>query len=255
MEQSVENLFRKGWPGKLNILFEDNHCLVVNKPAGMATTHASGSELTVDRLAKAYLKEKFAKPGRVFLGIVHRLDKPVSGVLLFARTSKAAARLAYQFRERAVNKVYWAVVTRRRSVHDSDQDLCGIDGDFTMTDWLLHDDAATMVRTMAMAVPGASLAKTVGRVLSRDGEMMLLELRPQTGRKHQLRVQLTSRGWPIVGDGKYGSPIAFPEGIALHAVQLTFRHPVRDELIRIPAPPPAEWNTHFPRLLRQVAIP
>src|SRR5947207_11009249 len=94
----------------LDILHEDNHCLALNKPAGWPTTHFDGKDETVDRLAKSYLKEKYGKPGNVFLGVVHRLDKPVSGVLLFARTSKAAARLSEQFREGAVEKVYWAVI-------------------------------------------------------------------------------------------------------------------------------------------------
>src|SRR5262245_49094405 len=101
---------RMSFGDSLDILYEDNHCLALNKPAGWPTTHYDGSEETVDRLVKAYLKEKYQKPGNVFLGVVHRLDKPVSGVLLFARTSKAAARLSEQFREGAVEKTYWAVV-------------------------------------------------------------------------------------------------------------------------------------------------
>src|SRR5438045_8696623 len=115
----------------LDVLYEDNHCLAVAKPAGTPSAHFDGSVETLDRLAKAYLKEKYAKPGDVFLGIVHRLDKPTSGVLLFARTSKAAARIAEQFREGGVDKVYWAIVEGRMKAPDG-----------TLEDWLWKDDVA-----------------------------------------------------------------------------------------------------------------
>src|SRR3954468_23149276 len=128
----------------LDILFEDNHCLALNKPAGWPTTHFDGSEETVDRLVKAYLKEKHKKPGNVFLGVVHRLDKPTSGVLLFARTSKAASRLSEQFREGAVEKVYWAVV---------EGELPQPAG--TLEDWLRKDDTAGRVEVVRPDAPGA----------------------------------------------------------------------------------------------------
>lgn len=236
----------------LHILFEDNHCLAVNKPAGWATTHFSGSEPTVDQWVKAYLKQKCRKPGRVFLGIVHRLDKPVSGVLLFARTSKGAARLAQQFREHTVEKVYWAVVSPSSQHRTEPTDLGTIGDEFRLDDWLVHDDAATIIRTGPPSAAGAVAASTLARVLARDGQNFLLELRPRTGRKHQLRVQLASRGWPIVGDRKYGSTKKFPKGIALHALRLNFRHPVRDETIRLHAELPHEWASYFPRLLQLV---
>ncbi|MCX7699856.1 MAG: RluA family pseudouridine synthase [Gemmataceae bacterium] len=233
----------------VRVLYEDNHCLAVGKPAGVATTHGGRSELTVDQLAKDFLKQKYRKPGRVFLGIVHRLDKPVSGVLLFARTSKAAARLSQQFREHAVEKVYWAVVSPRSQSPAGTRPLAMNGGEFHLDDWLIHDDNAMMVRAATPSSPGAVAASTVGRVLARDGETWLIELRPKTGRKHQLRVQLASRGWPIVGDRKYGSRRKFPQGIALHAVRLNFRHPVRDETIRLHADPPETWTNEFGRLL------
>lgn len=235
---------------RLHVLFEDNHCLAVDKPAGVATTHGGRSELTVDQLAKEFLKQKYRKPGRVFLGIVHRLDKPVSGVVLFARTSKAAARLAQQFREHAVEKVYWAAVSPRFPSFAGTLPFAPNGSEFLLEDWLVHDDEAQMVRATTPSSPGAVAASTVGRVLARDGERWLVELRPKTGRKHQLRVQLASRGWPIVGDRKYGSPKRFPQGIALHAVRLNFRHPVRDETIRLHAEPPRTWQREFSRLLQ-----
>src|SRR6478735_5120029 len=129
----------------LDILFEDNHVVAVNKPAGWPSTHFDGSEETVDRLAKAYLKEKHQKPGNVFLGVVHRLDKPVSGVLLFARTSKAAARLSEQFREGTVEKVYWAVVERPPALDFADSG--------TLEDWLKKNDAEARVEVVPPNTP------------------------------------------------------------------------------------------------------
>src|SRR5437763_7759999 len=131
----------------LDILFEDNHCLAVAKPAGVPSTHFDGGEETVDRAVKAYLKAKYAKPGNVFLGIVHRLDKPTSGVLLFARTGKAAARLAEQFREGAVEKTYWAVI---------EGDLPQPAG--TLEDWLRKDETAGRVLVVSPDATGATRA-------------------------------------------------------------------------------------------------
>src|SRR4051812_33429911 len=139
----------------LEILHEDNHCLALNKPAGWPTTHFDGKEETVDRIVKAYLKEKYDKPGNVFLGVVHRLDKPVSGVLLFARTSKAAARLSEQFREGMVEKTYWAVVeenmTNRR--RESPEFLRTDTG--SLDDWLVKDDTKARVGVVPPNTPGA----------------------------------------------------------------------------------------------------
>src|SRR3954468_5463203 len=128
----------------LDVLYEDNHCLAIAKPAGVPSAHFSGTEQTLDRTAKAYLKSKYAKPGNVFLGVVHRLDKPTSGVLLFARTSKAAARLAEQFRDGAVEKVYWGVV---------EGELPEPAG--TLEDWLRKDDTAGRVEVVRPDAPGA----------------------------------------------------------------------------------------------------
>jgi 23S rRNA pseudouridine1911/1915/1917 synthase len=201
------------------------------------STHYDGTDETIDRVVKAYLKEKFAKPGNVFLGVVHRLDKPVSGALLFARTSKAAARLSEQFRGGAVEKVYWAVVGGQWA-----------DGG-SLDDHLLHDDAAERVRVVPADTPGAKAARLVYQVRARDAGRTLLELRPHTGRKHQLRVQLAARGSPIYGDRKYGSADSLGGGIGLHARSLTVLHPVTAEPVTLVADVPKSWRGRFARLL------
>jgi 23S rRNA pseudouridine1911/1915/1917 synthase len=233
----------------LDILYEDNHCLALNKPAGWPTTHYDGTEETVDRLAKAYLKEKYQKPGNVFLGVVHRLDKPVSGVLLFARTSKAAARLSEQFREGAVEKTYWAVVEvpaggrREPAVPWTSADSGSLE------DWLKKDDEAARVEVVAADTPGAQFARLVFDVRGRRDGLTWLELRPHTGRKHQLRVQLAARGCPIYGDAKYGSDRPFGPAIALHARGLTFLHPTTREPVALKADVPTAWRGRFAHLL------
>ena len=229
----------------LSVLYEDNHVVGVDKPSGWPSAHFEGDEQTVDQLVKAYLKEKYQKPGNVFLGVVHRIDKPVSGCLLFARTSKAAARLSEQFRDGAVEKVYWAVVEASPTGHDP---WAADTGSFD--DWLLHDDAARRVRVVPADTPGAKSARLVYEVRSRHAGLVWLELRPHTGRKHQLRVQLAARGCPIYGDAKYGSPHALGNAIALHARSLTFLHPTRSEPVTLTADVPRHWRGRFAELLR-----
>ena len=239
----------------LDILFEDNHCLALNKPSGWPTTHFDGTEETFDRLAKSYLKEKYDKPGKVFLGVVHRLDKPVSGVVIFARTSKAAARLSEQFRDGAVEKVYWAIVKQTdrlaaRGAQRPERDLAPAG---TFENWLAKDEPKRMVETVSRESPGAQHALTHYHVRSRHDGLIMLELRPQTGRKHQLRVQLSSRGYPIYGDAKYGSPHTFGPAIALHARVLTFLHPTKHEPITLTAVLPRPWLGRFAHLLKPEA--
>jgi len=223
----------------LDILYEDNHCLAINKPAGRISAHFQGEEETLDRLAKRYLKEKHQKPGNVFLGIVHRLDKPVSGVLLFARTSKAAARLARQFREGTVDKVYWAIVEGAVSRPAG-----------TLEDWLRKDKEAGRVEVVEPGDAGARQALLHYQRKGEYGGVTWLEIRPQTGRTHQLRVQLAHHGHPIYGDAKYGSIRTFDRAIALHARSLTFLHPVRYEPITLTAEVPRAWRRRFAYVLR-----
>ena len=223
----------------LDILYEDNHCLAIVKPAGSVSAHFQGEAETLDRIVKRYLKEKYLKPGNVFLGVVHRLDKPVSGVLLFARTSKAAARLAKQFRDGSVEKTYWAVV--EGAVARSAGSL---------EDWLRKNQDAGRVEVVDPDEEGARQALLHFQKKGEYGGMTWLEVRPQTGRTHQLRVQLAHHGHPICGDSKYGSIHTFGRGIALHARSLTFLHPVRYEPITLTAELPRTWRGRFAYLLR-----
>src|SRR5262245_21974189 len=178
----------------IEVLYEDNHCLAVNKPAGVPCQgDESGAETLVD-LAGRYLKQRYGKPGNVYVGLVHRLDRPTSGVVLLARTSKAAGRLSAQFREGAVEKVYWAIV----------EGVPAVDGG-TWEDRLEKDRRANQSRVLAESGGGGKAARVDFRVLGRWPGAAWLELRPSTGRSHQLRVQLASRELPIAGDLKYGA--------------------------------------------------
>ncbi len=227
----------------LEILFEDNHLIAVNKPAGWPSAHFDGEEETVDRLVKAYLKEKYKKPGNVFLGVVHRLDKPVTGVLLFARTSKGAARLSEQFRENAIEKTYWGIVEKPGDERKP-WPLAG-----TLEDWLLKNHTTGVVHVVPPNTPEAKSALLHYTTKATYDKLSWLDLRPQTGRTHQLRVQLASRGRPMYGDAKYGSQFAFGPGIGLHARSLTFLHPIRNEPITLTAEIPKTWRGRFAHLL------
>ncbi|MCI0463728.1 MAG: RluA family pseudouridine synthase [Gemmataceae bacterium] len=224
----------------LDILYEDNHCLAIAKPSGVLSTHYQGRDETLDRAVKSYLKEKYHKPGNVFLGVVQRLDRPVSGVLLFARTSKAAARLAEQFREGTVEKVYWAIVEGEVAL------LAG-----TLEDWLYKDRVHGRVDVVEPRTPGARQAVLHFQRRGSHGSLTWLELRPQTGRTHQLRVQLAHRQHPIYGDAKYGSVHTFHQAIALHARSLTFLHPIRYEPITLTAEVPRAWRGRFAYILQE----
>jgi 23S rRNA pseudouridine1911/1915/1917 synthase len=224
----------------LEILYEDNHCLAVVKPAGSVSAHFQGGEQTLDRAVKAYLKDRYCKPGNVFLGVIHRLDRPVSGVLLFARTSKAAARLAEQFRSGTVEKVYWAVIEGEVETPAG-----------SLEDWLRRDRDAGRVEVVKAGTEGARQALLHYHRRAVHGGLTWLEVRPQTGRTHQLRVQLAHHGHPIYGDAKYGAIHTFGRAIGLHARALTFLHPVRYEPITLTAEVPRAWRGRFAYLLRQ----
>jgi 23S rRNA pseudouridine1911/1915/1917 synthase len=224
----------------LEIIYEDNHCLAVLKPAGVPSTHFDGRTETIDRAAKAYLKEKYQKPGNVFLGIVQRIDKPVSGVLLFARTSKAAARLSEQFREGTVEKTYWAVVEGEVRPDAG-----------SLEDWLHKDESARRIDVVAPRATGAKQALLHYQKRATYAGLTWLELRPQTGRRHQLRVQLAHHGYPIYADAKYGAVHTFGNAIGLHARSLTFLHPVRYEPVTITADVPRVWRGRFAYLFRE----
>jgi 23S rRNA pseudouridine1911/1915/1917 synthase len=221
----------------LDILFEDNHLLVVSKPAPMLTQAPDGVP-SLEALAKEYLRNKHAKSGRVYLGVPHRLDRPVSGVVIFARQTKSAQRLAEQFHSHRVQKVYWAIVA------GSVQPAEGV-----WEDWLrkIRDESRTEVTAEADA--GAKHATTRYQTRAPVQGGCVLELKPQTGRMHQLRIQAASRGHPILGDALYGSATAFgppaelprDRVIALHAHSITFDHPIRFEPMTVTAPLPDYW--------------
>jgi 23S rRNA pseudouridine1911/1915/1917 synthase len=231
----------------LAVLYEDNHCLAVAKPAPLLTQGVPPGIPTLEALAKAYLKERYGKSGNVYLGIPHRLDRPVSGVVLFARNTKAARRLAEQFQKHQVRKVYWAVVGP-----SPQGELPPEQG--VWEDWLLkiQNEARSVVVTPE--TPSARRALLHFRALRRTPQGALLEIEPQTGRMHQIRVQAASRGWPVLGDVLYGSsqpfgpPAELPRDriIALHAHSLTFLHPIRYEPVTVVAPLPETWGLWEP---------
>jgi 23S rRNA pseudouridine1911/1915/1917 synthase len=211
------------------VLYEDNHLLVIDKPVGMTTQGALPGEPSAVEWAKQYLKERYQKPGNVFLGVVSRLDRDVSGVLILARTSKGAARLNDQFRERSVEKTYWAVVEGTLSAP------------LACTDRLAEDKSQKIMTIVEGDDPDGQEARLTATPLSRAKGGTLVEVSLETGRKHQIRVQLSSRGLPIVGDRKYGARRKFAHGIALHARRLACEHPTRRERMTFEAPPPASW--------------
>jgi 23S rRNA pseudouridine1911/1915/1917 synthase len=217
-------------PDSLEILYEDNHLLAINKPAGLPTMGTPGDRPTLLTLAKQYIKQQYAKPGNVYLGVMSRLDAPVSGLVLLARTSKAARRLTEQFRTRTVEKTYWAIV--EGAVRPSAGGCI---------DWMGQDERHRRMHIVAPTCAGAKEARLAYRRLGAVGSDSLLEVALQTGRKHQIRVQLAHRGYPVLGDRKYGSLRLFPHGIALHARRLVITHPVRADRLELVAPLPDTW--------------
>jgi 23S rRNA pseudouridine1911/1915/1917 synthase len=218
------------------VLQADNHVLVLAKPAGMPSVPDESGDRSLFEWAKAWVKREKGKPGAVFLGVVHRLDRPVSGIVVFARTSKGAARLSEAFRSRAVEKLYWGVSA------SAPREAEGV-----LEQWLLKDEARNLVRAVAGERPGAQLARTRWRVLARAGERVLLEFRPETGRPHQLRVCAATLGSALLGDLKYGARTPLVDkSIALHARALEFPHPTKPERVRLECEPPALAEWRFP---------
>jgi 23S rRNA pseudouridine1911/1915/1917 synthase len=227
------------------ILFEDNHCLAVAKPAPLLTQGVpfdspAGPIPTLEAQVKAYLKERYHKAGNVYLGIPHRLDRPVSGVVLFARNTKAARRLAEQFQKRQVTKLYWA------AVEGEVQPPAG-----RWEDWLRKLPEEARTEKVDAEVSGAKQAVLHYRRLWFAESHSVLEISPETGRMHQIRIQAAARGWPVLGDALYGARTPFgptaqsprDHCIALHAGSLTFLHPIRYEPITLTAPLPPTWDS------------
>jgi len=215
----------------LKILYEDNHLLVVEKPAGLATQGVAEGTPSVVTRAKAYLRQKYKKPGNVYLGVVSRLDAFVSGVLVLARTSKAATRLTEQFRTRDVQKVYQAIVEQPPEVPAGE-----------LSHWLLKNDKERLIEAVPPRTKNAQHARLSYRTLGKHRRGTLVEVELHTGRKHQIRVQLAQIGCPVVGDRKYGSRQPFADQtIALHAVRLTLEHPTSKKQVTIESPLPKSW--------------
>ena len=236
------------------ILFEDEHCLALWKPAGQFTqgTWAPPGEQTLEQEVREHFN--VADPASVYLGIVHRLDRPVSGVLLWARTVKAARRLSRQFERRKVEKEYWAIVEAKpeqaqvgRGDRQTERDR---PSDDTWIDWLTPAGVSGVVRSVAPGTERARQAVTRFRREIMSGlspGCQWLRLWPETGRTHQLRVQAAIRGLPIVGDGNYGASRPFPQGIALHARRLSLRHPIVGTPLEISHPYPqagVTWGSY-----------
>jgi 23S rRNA pseudouridine1911/1915/1917 synthase len=204
---------------KFTIVFEDNHLLVVNKAAGVLVQGDETGDVPLVDLCKEYVKQKYGKPGAVFLGLVHRIDRPVSGIVVLARTSKALERMTAQFRERETSKTYWAIV-RKKPAQESGQ----------LIHWLLKDEKKNKTTAFKKETVGALRSELSYKAIESNGGEYLLEVKPVTGRPHQIRVQLASMGCPIKGDVKYGDDEPNEDGsICLHARRLEFIHPVKKE--------------------------
>ena len=212
----------------LQVLYEDNHLIAVNKPAGFLVQGNISGDLTLMDLTKDYIRKKYRKPGRVFLGLLHRLDRPVAGVVLFAKTSKGASRVSEELRSRKVIKIYWALVHGK--VHPKQGTLASylkkVEGRVHMTE---------------KGDPDAREAILSYATMRFKEDKSFLEISLKTGRKHQIRAQLSAMGFPIEGDVKYGAPYPLSgKTIRLLAKSLTLNHPTRDEKITIEAPDP-DW--------------
>ncbi|MFN8353924.1 MAG: RluA family pseudouridine synthase [Spirosomataceae bacterium] len=211
-----------------HVLYEDNHLIIVNKAAGVLVQGDETGDKTLADYVKDYIKTKYEKPGDVFLGTVHRLDRPVSGIVVFARTSKALERMNELFRKRDVQKTYWAVVRKKPAQNKG-----------KLTHWLVKDEARNVVKAYTNEAPNSQKAELNYQYLGEINKNHLIEVNPITGRPHQIRVQLASMGCPIRGDVKYGFDRANPDGsINLHARRLYFVHPVKKEPVVIKAPVP-----------------
>lgn len=214
----------------IDVLYEDNHLLIVNKPAGVLVQPDKKGDRALEEILKDYIKQKYNKPGEVFLGVCHRIDRPVSGVVVFARTSKALIRMNELFKGRDVHKTYWAVVENQPKETEG-----------TLINWMKKDEQKNLSRAYDKEVPGSSRCELHYRLLGASDKYFLLEVNPVTGRHHQIRVQLSKIGCSIKGDIKYGAKRTNKDGsIHLHARKIEFIHPVKNEPLTITAPVPDE---------------
>ncbi len=219
----------------MNVLYEDNHIIIINKAAGeIVQGDKTGDKSLCDKM-KAYLKEKYAKPGNVFVGLPHRLDRPVSGIVVLAKTSKALERLNNMFRDGNVKKIYWAITKERPQQSEGE-----------LSSWILRNEKMNKSFCYAKEVKGSKHALLYYRHIAASQNYNLIEIELKTGRHHQIRCQLSSVGCPIKGDLKYGAKRSNPDGsISLHARYVEFIHPVSKELISVTAPLPNDrlWQS------------
>ena len=216
----------------ITTLYEDNHIIIVNKRSGDIVQGDKTGDATLGDAVKAYIKEKYSKPGEVFLGVVHRLDRPVSGVVVFARTSKALARLNEMFRTGKVHKTYHAIVCAPPAQPEA-----------VLTHWLTRNEKQNKAYAHLREVPGSKKAVLDYRLIGKSDRYALLEVNLHTGRHHQIRCQLAAMHCVIKGDLKYGAPRSNPDGsICLHARHIEFEHPVSHKSISVDAPYPEDMK-------------
>ena len=211
------------------VLFEDNHLIVAIKPAGVLSQSDGSNAPDMLSILKAYIKEKYQKPGEVYLGLVHRLDRPVSGVMVFARTSKAASRLSEQIRSRKVEKLYRCVVNGV------------LEGEGRLENYISKDESTNTVTVSDIEKPGYKASYLDYKALDSKDGLTLVEVKLGTGRSHQIRAQMAHSGFPLIGDQKYGKKDERTKDIALEAYKLSFEHPVKREFITFEAPVPASF--------------
>ena len=219
----------------IEVLFEDNHLLVVNKPALLPTMGVKADEDSLYRRVAEYLKVKYNKPGNVYVGVVSRLDAHTSGAIVLARTSKAASRLSDQIRRGAIDKRYLALIPAGLAPANA-----------TLANRLVKNESAHRMQVVpenAAAVASEKAARLSYHTIAQNGQLQALDVDLQTGRKHQIRVQLEYAGFPILGDRKYGSQHRFPTGIALHCRSLSFLHPTKKIVQSVKVGPPNYWPT------------
>ncbi|RZL17318.1 MAG: RluA family pseudouridine synthase [Pedobacter sp.] len=213
-----------------DILYEDNHLIAVNKRAGDIVQVDDTGDESLDEKVKRYIAQKYNKPNGAFLGVVHRLDRPVSGVILFAKTSKALERMNELFKTRQIRKTYYAVTRNRPQPEFGD-----------LVHWLLKNPQKNVTKAHDHEVKGSQRAELHYRLIGEAGGYSLIEVNPVTGRPHQIRVQLSTLNCPIVGDNKYGYPRgSLRRSISLHARKLQFVHPIKKEPVEIKAPLPKD---------------
>ena len=223
----------------MEVVYEDNHIIIVNKQSGEIVQGDKTGDCPLSDIVKDYIKEKYAKPGAVFLGVVHRLDRPVSGLVVFARTSKALTRLNKMFAEGEVHKTYWAIVKNTPKEPEG-----------LLTHWLVRNEKHNKSYAYTTEKPQAKKAILKYKVIGRSDNYCLLEVNLMTGRHHQIRCQLAAMGCPIKGDLKYGAPRSNPDGsISLMARRVEFIHPVSKAPIVVEAPVPNNnlWQALAPK--------